>query len=356
MRRSWQVATLALAAGLSGVLILMAAAPAADKAAPPAGPAAAPAPSGPSLAAESAGGESFRFCVMGDVRANVALFDEQVLAAVAKQYGSLGVFGISVGDDELAAEVRARIDARFGPETIWYHGMGNHEAGVPACMQWLRDDYNTGHGGRAAFKTHTNQDGPAGSVETTYSWDYGDVHFVMLNEYWNDAAAPGSDAATSGDAVPALVAWLDRDLQRNKRPVVMVVGHEPAYPQGPRHTDDSLNANVEQRDAFWKVLEKHGVQAYFCGHTHYYSRYRPDGGQVWQIDVGNAGNQPDVKKDGTLTVAPDKREGLTFVNVVVTPAEIRYETWRNQGGKTFSRADSWTQPVKTKAPATAAGR
>jgi len=290
-----------------------------------------PAPSG----AKSPSEGSFRFTVTGDVRQYDALFGE-VLGAVRKQFGSVGVFGVSVGDDDPPEKVRARIDARIGPGAMWYHGTGNHEAGKAACMRWLRKEYTTGQDGRPAIRAHTNQDGPAGCAETTYSWNYGNAHFVMLNEYWDGSIGPGSDSQKSGDVVPALLEWLARDLEKNTLPVVFVFGHEPAYPQGPRHTGDSLNANAKHRDAFWELLEKKGVQAYFCGHTHYFSRYRSEGGRVWQVDVGNSGNQP----KGLLVP-----EGLTFMNVLVTPTEVRYEVWRDSGTKTFSLAQTWTEPV-----------
>jgi len=279
---------------------------------------------------------SFRFTVTGDVRQNDALFDE-VLGAVRRQFGSVGAFGISVGDDDPPEKVRARIDARLGPNVLWYHGTGNHEAAKAACMRWLREEYTIGHDDRPALRAYTNQDGPAGCAETTYSWDHGNTHFVMLNEYWDGSTSPGSDARNSGDTAPALLEWLARDLEKNTLPVVFVIGHEPAFPQGPRHTVDSLNAHVKNRDAFWRLLEKHGVQAYFCGHTHYFSRYRAEGGRVWQVDVGNAGNQP-IK----LFVP----EGLTFLNVLVTPTEVRYEVWRDKGTRTFRLAEAWTEPVR----------
>ena len=49
----------------------------------------------------------------------------------------------------------------------------------------------------------------------------------------------------SGDVAPVLLEWLARDLEKNTLPVVFVIGHEPAYPQGPRHVKDSLNADVK---------------------------------------------------------------------------------------------------------------
>ena len=35
--------------------------------------------------------------------------------------------------------------------------------------------------------------GPPGCEETTYSFDYGDAHFVVLNEYYNGISDRGTD-------------------------------------------------------------------------------------------------------------------------------------------------------------------
>ena len=35
--------------------------------------------------------------------------------------------------------------------------------------------------------------GPAGCAETTYSFDYGNAHFVVLNEYFDGSSDVGAD-------------------------------------------------------------------------------------------------------------------------------------------------------------------
>ena len=275
------------------------------------------------------GAAGFTFTVTADPRSNVATWDA-VLAGINTKVGGPGAFHVSPGDIDPPQPLRQVIDTRFGPGALWYPGVGNHEIETVEDMLWIRAEYDTGNSVRTPLKYSTNQDGPAGCVQTTYSWDHENAHFITLNEYWNGATAPGSDVATDGDIVPQLYDWLAADLAANTKPVVFVFGHEPAFPFH-RHVGDSLDKYPAHRDAFWSLLETEAVQAYICGHTHVYSRYQPTLNSTWQIDVGNAGNDTDA-------------DGQTFANIEVTPTQVKYEVWRNAGGL-FALAETWTEPI-----------
>ena len=279
----------------------------------------------------SAGGEPFRFTVTADPRAQHAKFAD-TLAAINTLVGGPGAFHVSPGDiDGTVPENRAVIDTHFGADALWYPGVGNHEAETAADMTWIRDEYNNGNGVRTPLKNFTNQDGPLTSKETTYSWDYGNAHFVQLNEYWDG----GSDVGANGDVIPALRGWLAADLAANAKPYVFVFGHEPAFPVN-RHVGDSLDAEPPNRDAFWSLLEEHDVNAYIVGHTHYYSKRRGDrngAGGVWQIDAGAAGNGADE----------------TFVDVTVTDTEVTYDVYDNSTGS-WAKLEGWSQPIVDDTP------
>jgi hypothetical protein len=203
-------------------------------------------------------------------------------------------------------------------------------------MQWLRAEYDTGNSVRTPLKNYTNQDGPVGTQRVCYTWDYGGAHFVALNEYWNGGTTEGTgtdisknDTAADGDVVPALRTWLANDLAANRGKPVFVFGHEPAFPAN-RHIGDSLDAHPVNRDAFWSLLETENVLAYLVGHTHVYSTHLGDKngvGDVWQVDVGNAGNG-----------SPQ-----TFLDVRVTDTLATYSVYNNSGG--WHLRESWTQPV-----------
>ena len=99
-----------------------------------------------------------------------------------------------------------------------------------------------------------------------------------------------------------------------------------------RHVGDSLDKYPAHRDAFWALLEQWRVHACFVGHTHVYSTYRQEDGHVWQIDVGNAGNESSSHPDG-----------YTFADVTVTETDVTYAVWRDPGKtNSWSLAESWS--------------
>ncbi len=239
---------------------------------------------------------SFSFAVTADVREYTGT-DTNYFRGVCERlfYGGAGDFMISTGDIDPPGEVYSDIQIYVGSNYLWYPVVGNHEAETAYGMNWLRS-YNAG-GNSLPCLVNT---GPPGGEETTYSFDHGNVHFVILNEYYDG----GSDTATDGDIPDQLHNWLLADLTTNTRPVILIFGHEPAYPQTDeesgrmRHETDSLNKYAANRDRFWAALKNNSVLAYFCGHTHNYSKIKID--NVWQIDAGHARGTGDTGSRSTF--------------------------------------------------------
>jgi hypothetical protein len=274
----------------------------------------------------------FHFTVTADPRGYHSAF-YNVLQAINTYAGGPGAFHITVGDeDDTIPENRAKVDQAFGTNAIWVPVVGNHEAETSGDMTWLRTEYSSGNNGRTSLSTALNVTGtgPASTRETTYSWNYGNAHFVVLNQYWNGTSDTGAD----GDMVSALRTWLANDLAAaGTNKAIFVIGHEPAYPQN-RHIGDSLDKYPANRDAFWALLEQYDVQAYLVGHTHYYSKYQPNQGGTYQLDAGNAGNPGD---------------GTTFFDIRVDDTTVHFDIWRsaNASGSDgwYKSSDSFSMPV-----------
>jgi hypothetical protein len=252
-----------------------------------------------------------------------------VLDAMLANSDGQGVFQISIGDVVDAAgqspeTVRAVIDSKFGPKALWYPVVGNHDTKSGPAMQWRRDEFNKGSGGRPPLKNTIKNPAQAGSEETTYSFDYGNAHFIVLNEYYNGKA----DTGTDGDIVPELLKWIEADLAASTKPFVFVFGHEPAFARH-RHVGDSLDGHATNRDAFWNLLVKYKVQAFFSGHIHYYYKELHQG--VYQISDGNAGNGGDERRQ-------------TFLDVVVGQDKAEVKVWQNNadGGTVWKLAETIT--------------
>ena len=207
---------------------------------------------------------------------------------------------------------QAQLESVLGKAFPWYPVVGNHETTVKTSglgvddMTYLRDFYDK------QLKGKVNP-GPEGTRETTYSFDAGEMHIAIINQYWNGKTKPGSDRKGAGDIVAPLTNWVKADLAGSRKPWKLVVGHEPAFPQPDRdwsverHGEDALTLDPKARDAFWAVLEEQGVAAYICAHTHRYSRYQPPGSKVWQIDTAQARATSDWKYDAFVIVTADEK-------------------------------------------------
>ncbi len=238
----------------------------------------------PAVAADDPG-DDLVFIVAADMR-NFAADGEWsenfsgACEAIKKVGG--GAFMISPGDLDVdpPSAVRDMIDQVLGEDYPWYPVLGNHDPESPSSMRYLR----------AYSLTVPNvvNRGPKGCEATTYSFDLGDSHFVVLNQYFNGV----NDWGLEGDVVPELMEWLDADLAATTKKHRFVFGHEPLVPMPDmgngriRHQGDSLDENWESAFAFFQVMKKHDVDAYVCGHTHNTSYTKING--LWQIDAGHA--------------------------------------------------------------------
>lgn len=224
-------------------------------------------------------------------------------------------FVVSPGDLDPPAPVLATLRSQVGDALPWYPVAGNHETETAEDMVWLREWNPSG-----TTLPNVVRAGPVGSEETTYALQWGPLHLVVLNEYWDGA----SDVGTDGDVVDPLYDWLAADLAADASPFVVVVGHEPIAPQPDmdtgrlRHVGDSLDAHPERAERLRSLLAARGVAAYVCGHTHGCSF--ADLGGVWQVDVGHARGEGD-------TGAPS-----TYLVVRVYEGSLVVDAWRLLAG------------------------
>lgn len=254
----------------------------------------------------SRGNSDFTFAVTADMRslAGPGKYDTlQYFRGACQAIAALGDvdFMVSPGDIDPPADVYWTITRTLGADYPWYPVAGNHEVETAADVAWLRD-YVYGNA----------NPGPPACPTTTYSFDYQNAHFVMLNEYCDAAGA----AATDGDVPTYLYDWLADDLNNTTQKYVFVLGHEPAYPQPDadrermRHAGDSLNEHRVNRDRFWNLLHEKRVTAYICGHTHDYSLVRING--VWQLDAGHARGLADANVPSTFVLVHVHGNSITF--------------------------------------------
>ncbi|MCX7727926.1 MAG: metallophosphoesterase [Bacteroidia bacterium] len=184
------------------------------------------------------------------------------------------------------------------------------------------------------FTLPTN--GEAGGIpsntEAYYSYDYGNIHFVVLDSYNQNR-----------DSTAQMAQWLKNDLTNNTLPWVIAYWHHPPYTKGSHNSDNPLLYDyelVEMRENIVPILENYGVDLILCGHSHSYERsFLLDGhygksntlqnSMILDSSPGNfPSNCPYRKKDNVSK----KHKGTVFVVC-------------GNSGKLSSVSSGWPHPV-----------
>lgn len=138
---------------------------------------------------------------------------------------------------------------------------------------------------------------PSGS-EAYYSFDWSDIHFVVLDSH-------GSDRTPEGP----MLTWLAQDLELTEQRWIVATFHHPPYTKG-SHDSDRERGHIDMRENALPILEAGGVDLVLGGHSHIYERsYLAQGGyETPSTDAGivDRGNGR-IGQDGPYRLA----EGLT---------------------------------------------
>ncbi|WP_168203992.1 PKD domain-containing protein [Aliikangiella coralliicola] len=164
--------------------------------------------------------------------------------------------------------------------------MGNHDNRTAKV--------ETGTGGYYDLFT-LPKSGEAGGVasghEAYFSFDYGNIHIVVLNssdkEHF-DVSGPMDD-------------WLKKDLAKTQAEWLIAVFHHPVYGKSGHDSDTEINM-IKMREVFAPILEAHGVDLVMTGHNHFYTRSTLMSGHYGDSDSYDASkhnlNSGDGRTDG----------------------------------------------------------
>jgi hypothetical protein len=215
----------------------------------------------------------FTFLVFGDSQSGQALkpnygpWHDTVTAAYARNPDSR--FMMNVGDLVEVGQYVTHWNNWFaaGQEVIAripeMPVQGNHETYLDANESvTVRPAYFT-----SLVKVFAN--GPEGLRGQTYSFDYGDAHFAVLDSQEDE------EAKIAGPILPRQAEWLAADLDHSAKTWKLVFFHKtPFYNKATR-------ANELLRATIGAVCESHGVDVVFNAHDHCISRTYPlKGGRI----------------------------------------------------------------------------
>lgn len=141
-------------------------------------------------------------------------------------------------------------------KSVLWPAYGNHDAGAANALT------ETG----PYFDQHTlPRNGEAGGVpsgtEAYYSFDYGNIHFIMLEVFESSRKVDSPQAE-----------WLKKDLAANKKDWTIVIVHYQVYSWGTEHNSDNTPNCVQLRENLVPILENGGVDLVISGHSHSYQR------------------------------------------------------------------------------------
>ncbi len=139
--------------------------------------------------------------------------------------------------------------------TISWSCLGNHD-GISSNSSTQTGPYYD----MFSFPTLGECGGEASGTEAYYSFDYGAVHFIILNSYDVDRSVGGP-----------MYQWCESDLTNTTAKWIIAAWHHPAYSKG-SHDSDTDTYMTQMRQNFLPLLESYGVDLVLSGHSHAYER------------------------------------------------------------------------------------
>lgn len=183
-------------------------------------------------------GASFRFAAMGDFRTNTSTFNA-ISLLVKNANPRFSIYGGDLCNDSYYSTFKTEFfcanQLALSAGVPFFNAPGNHEG-------W-------------SSNTQTVTQAPTSSSGTQeyYSFDYGDAHFVSINNQ------------TTYSVGSTQYNWVSADLAASTKPWKIVVFHEPAYCAGGSHLPNTVMQSYSTN-----LFEPDNVSMVISGHNHYY--------------------------------------------------------------------------------------
>jgi hypothetical protein len=176
--------------------------------------------------------------------------------------------------------------------------LGNHEGYMPSPVNPLKSVYDYINFGNFYKKYFPYAFYVSGADRFYYSFDYGPVHFIVIDANYRDSARneTGLDASAAGlKPGSEQYEWLKNDIARATKDWIVVMIHNPLYAAGALRDRFQGNQGQEIRDRLHNLfltqaslITGEKVKLVLQGHDHYYAHCRQDGIQYLVIGGGGA--------------------------------------------------------------------
>ncbi|MGB5218082.1 MAG: metallophosphoesterase family protein [Smithella sp.] len=202
-------------------------------------------------------GTNFRFAFMGDSRTGNAVHDAiaQLILTANPRFSLYGGDLCMDGDSysSYKEEFFRPNQLKLAASVPFFNTTGNHE-------RWKT---NT----KAFMLAPVSNSGK----QSYYSFDYGDLHVVVMNHMDPDGYKIGSPQYN----------FIINDLKATTKPWKIVMNHAPAYASGGHGENTDMIALTKN------VFEPCGVNLVLSGHSHFYQRNFVNG--IYHLIIGSSG-------------------------------------------------------------------
>lgn len=209
---------------------------------------------------------------------------------------------------------------------------GNHETYALSVSTSLKQNYFLNQ-----FPVPNN--GPQGFIGKTYSYDYANIHFVVLDSQ-EDEESPGDDNFLKTQAQ-----WLEKDLMSNKQKWIIVMFHKTPY------YIKKTRSNPAVKDIFTPIIEKYHVDIVLNGHDHGVARTFPINNGKYYTDFSKGTVYYITGRSGNkyYTDLTKKAEDAKFIDCKDSPcyevAEIKSDALTIKSYKYSTINPSFSSPV-----------
>lgn len=239
-------------------------------------------------------GTSFKFAALADFR-NGTRIHEEIAERIKAAHPAFSIYGGDVcGNntyDSFKKEFFQPNELALSSITPFFNVPGNHE------------------GWTANTKAFTQAPQSKGPGQGYYSFDYGDVHFVGIN---NEVSC--SEGSPQWN-------FVKNDLASTKRRWKIVFFHRPAYCAGGHGEDRAM------KEMTTKLFEPNKVNVVIAGHSHFYQHSLVNG--IHHFVLGAAGAP--LYSPGSASYVVKSAKVQHYAIIDVSPQTLKINVYKQDG-------------------------